>query len=106
MYESIDHRPTYFAQRKKQGFTTVLGDRHHIFLTRGLPESKQDLRFATVFGDRQHIFLTRGLPESKQNLCLATVFGDRHHIFLTRGLPESKHTVLGGRRHVFDERVA
>ena len=31
MYESIDHRPTCFAQTKKWGFTTGLVARHHAF---------------------------------------------------------------------------
>ena len=34
MYESIDREPTRFAHTKMQRFTTVLGDRHHVFTAR------------------------------------------------------------------------
>ena len=43
MYESIHREPTRFAHTKKRGFTTVLGDRHHVFTER---VHREQMKFA------------------------------------------------------------
>ena len=43
MYESINREPTRFAHTKMQRFTTVLGDRHHVFTER---VARRQMKFA------------------------------------------------------------
>ena len=43
MYESIHREPTRFAHTKMWGFTTVLGDRHHVFSER---VDREQMKFA------------------------------------------------------------
>lgn len=72
MYEFIDGKPTCLAHRV---FSTVLGDRRHVFLER-LLDGKWNLHCATILIDRQHV-----LTEIRYNLRFATVSGNRRRVF-------------------------
>ena len=43
MYDFVGHRPTHSAHTKMWGFTTVLGDRHHVFSER---VARRQMKFA------------------------------------------------------------
>ena len=108
MYESIDREPTRFAHTKMQRFTTVLGDRHHVFTER-VHREQMKFAFRYSFGRSTPRFYREGwLLENE--ICVSLQFWAIDTTFLPRGLTRRKWnlrfaTVLGDWHHVFTERV-
>ena len=133
MYESIDREPTRFAHTKMWGFTTVFGDRHHVFTER-VDAEKMKFAFRYSFGRSTPRFYWEGCPTAIEicvslqiwqstphfywdgwpranEICVSLQFWAIDTTFLARGLTARKWnlrfaTVLGDRRRVFSERVA
>ena len=108
MYESIDREPTRFAHTKMWGFTTVLGDRHHVFTER-VARRQMKFAFRYSFGRSTPRFYWEGSPRANE-ICVSLQFWAIDTTFLLRGFTASKWnlrfaTVLGDRHHVFTERV-
>ena len=105
MYESIHREPTRFAHTKMWGFTTVLGDRHHVFTER-VHREQMKFAFRYSFGRSTPRFYREGWPRENE-ICVSLQFWAIDTTFLPRGLTARKWnlrfaTVLG---HVFCERV-
>ena len=65
MYESIHREPTRFAHTKKWGFTTVLGDRHHVFTER-VHREQMKFAFRYSFGRSTPRFYWEGCPTANE----------------------------------------
>ena len=108
MYESIHREPTRFAHTKMWGFTTVLGDRHHVFTER-VARRQSKFAFRYSFGRSTPRFYRDGSPRANE-ICVSLQFWAIDATFLPRGFTRRKWnlrfaTVLGDRHHVFTERV-
>ena len=108
MYESIHREPTRFAHTKMWGFTTVLGDRHHVFTER-VARRQSKFAFRYSFGRSTPRFYREGSPRANE-ICVSLQFWAINTTFLPRGFTASKWnlrfaTVLGDRHHVCSERV-
>ena len=108
MYESIHREPTRFARTKMWGFTTVLGDRHHVFTER-VARRQSKFAFRYSFGRSTPRFYREGSPRANE-ICVSLQFWAIDATFLPRGFTRRKWnlrfaTVLGDRHHVFTERV-
>ena len=88
MYESIDREPTRFAHTKMLRFTTVLGDRHHVFTER---VDREQMKFAFRYSFRRSTprFLRDGCPTANE-ICVSLQFWAIDTTFFVRGLTESK----------------
>ena len=112
MYESIHREPTRFAHTKMWGFTTVLGDRHHVFTERVHREQMKfafrysfgrstprfyregwprEMKFAFrySFGRSTPRFYREGWPRENE-ICVSLQFWAIDTTFFVRGLTESK----------------
>ena len=108
MYESIHREPTRFAHTKMWGFTTVLGDRHHVFTER-VHREQMKFVFRYSFGRSTPRFYREGWPRENE-ICVSLQFWAIDTTFFVRRLTDGKWnlrfaTVLGDRHHVFCERV-
>ena len=108
MYESIDREPTRFAHTKMWRFTTVLGDRRHVFTER-VDREQMKFAFRYSFGRSTPRFYREGWPIENE-ICVSLRFWAIDTRFLARGLTDRKWnlrfaTVLSDRHHVFTERV-
>ena len=84
MYESIDREPTRFAHTKMERFTTVLGDRHHVFTER-VARRQMKFAFRYSFGRSTPRFYREGWPQENE-ICVSLQFWAIDTTFLARGL--------------------
>ena len=105
---STVNRPASRTQ-KLWGFTTVLGDRHHVFTER-VHREQMKFAFRYSFGRSTPRFYGEGWS-AENEICVSLQFWAIDTTFFVRGLIGRKWTlrfatVLGDRRRVFSERVA
>ena len=101
--------PDPLRAMKNVRFTTVLGDRHHVFTER---VARRQMKFAFRYSfERSTARFKREGCREQNEICVSLQFWAIDTTFLTRGLPRAKWnlrfaTVFGDRQHVFSERVA
>lgn len=97
MYESINHRPTGVAQRKKQGFTTVLGDRDRAFDER-VARRQTKLSVPLQFWTMGTTFLTM----TANKVCVSRQFRTMDTTLFTRGCTTANTACISLQFWAFD----